>query len=275
MNMNKNMNMMLLLACSFLALSVLPSHAAIFQYTEGHGHFGLGYDEMPDDPRDRANGTNLFDPLNADGGLFPHVAAADATSNLWAFAPGPYGPDQVDHIVPFSTFQPRPDSPELDAALGNSGGDFMWILPESQTVAAAQNAPWTGPEVEEEAYEFFDDINGADGNVNWSLENVVGPGEVALWVSDTFGGVGDVWMGSADGFNNDTIVLSEGALHQFMGFTLPGYYEVTFNWEVSIGGEWVDESATFTFDVIPEPSAGGLLLGASALFLMLTRKRRA
>ena len=264
----------LLASGSLVFLTAVPAQASLFDYTAGHGHFGLNYNVDPPDPRDRRDGTNLYPTLNPSSGLFPHVAAVDNTMNLYgSVAPGPYGPDQVTHIVPNTTFQARPASTGLDAALGNTGGDMMWILPEAESVATSQNAPWTGPAVNPTAYGNFDDINGADPNVNWSLTNVSGPGEVALWVSGTLGGVGDIWMGSADGFTNDTIQLGPGGGHNFMGFTEQGDYDVTFEWDVEVGGTPLSESATFSFSVVPEPSAYAALLGLAALGLGCARRR--
>jgi hypothetical protein len=269
----------LLVSSSLAFLAAIPAQAALFDYTEGHAHFGLNYNVDPPDPRDRRDSTNLYPKLNPGGGLFPHVAAVDSTMNLHGeVAPGPYGPDQVTHIVPNTTYQARAANAGLDAALGNSGGDFMWILPEVQSVATAQNAPWTGPAVNGVAYGEFDDINdpdvgGVQDNVNWSLTAVSGPGEVALWVSDGFGGVGDIWMGSADGFTNDTITLGPGGRHNFMGFTEQGDYDVTFKWDVEVDGSALSESATFGFTVVPEPSAYAALIGLAALGLTCARRR--
>jgi len=269
----------LLASGSLVFLTAVPAQASLFDYTAGHGHFGLNYNVDPADPRDRRDSTNLYPTLNQSSGLFPHVAAVDNTMNLFnSVAPGPYGPDQVTHIVPNTTFQARPASTGLDTALGNTGGDTMWILPEAESVANAQNAPWTGPAVNPTAYGNFDDINDPDtgtvqDNVNWSLTGVSGPGEVALWVSAPLGGVGDIWMGSADGFTNDTIQLGPGGGHNFMGFTEQGDYDVTFEWDVVVDGSALSESATFGFTVVPEPSAYAALLGLAALGLGCARRR--
>ena len=259
---------------SLLLSSVVVVQAVNFDYTGGHGHFGLNYDVNPPDPRDRRDGTSLHPKLNPGGGLFPHVAAVDSTMNLYNdVAPGPYGPDQVTHIVPNSTFQARPASTDLDDALGNNANDSMWILPEDPTTAANQAAPWTGFAVNPVALGKF------DGNsVDVSLTAVTGPGQVALWASGAGAGSPpppDVWMGSADGFSNDTRTLdSSHPKHNFMGFTEQGDYDVTFEWETSVGGSPISESATFGFTVVPEPASFGLFAGVLATALLLRRPNR-
>ena len=185
-------------------------------------------------------------------------------------APGPYGPDQVTHIVPNTTFQTRGTSSALDAALGNSGGDSMWILPEDSTTASNQGAPWTGFAVNDDA--LTDDFDG--NSVDVSLTGVSGPGQVALWVNDSFGNP-EVWMGSADGFSNDTRTLDAShPKHNFMGFTEQGDYDVTFKWDAVVSGSSISESATFGFTVVPEPASYGLFAGVFATVLLLRRRHR-
>jgi hypothetical protein len=251
--------------------SALAVQANLFDYTQGHGHFGLNYNVDPPDPRDRRDSTSLYATLNPGGGLFPHVAALDnPPNNLFTnVAPGPYGPDQVTHIVPNTTFQSRAASGDLNKALGNSGGDFMWILPADSTTAANQGAPWTGFSVNPTALGIFD-----GDSVDVSLTTVNGPGEVALWVNDSFGNP-EVWMGSADGFSSDKRTLDAShPKHNFMGFTAPGDYDVTFKWETSVSGSPISESATFGFTVVPEPASYGLLAGVFATAFLLRRPTR-
>lgn len=269
-----------------LFVSVLANdvQAVNYNYEYGHGHVGLNYGINPPDPRDRIAGNSTptdYPGLNPALDLLPHVGipgGAGHDTNLPAG--GPYGPDQVTHIVPNSTYSSRNTSAALDAALGIPASQQLWILPESQSAAASQNAPWTGPAVAPTAYSQFDDIQGDDGNpgalpnVQWTLTGVSGPGDVALWVNDAFG-TPIVWMGSADGLDPvggaDTHLLGAGGAHNFWGFTEPGLYDLTFRWDVEIGGSPVTESATFAFNVVPEPSALSFLAIAGALAVMRRR----
>lgn len=267
------------LAAAFAgSLAANGAHAqSLYTLEFGHSHIGLGWDEMPPDPRDRDadpnNDVNEF--LNTDGGLFPHIGIPGEPPNADTNLPvnGPYGADQVSVLVPNRTAAPRRVSAELDAALGNNAGDTTWILPESSTEASDLNVVWFGPEVEEDAYDVFDDPDNdpLTGNVRWSLEAVSGPGEVALWTNDQFGNV-VVWMGSGDGLDSsDAIDLFGGAIHNQWGFTAPGSYDLTFGFEAFVDGQRVFEEATFNFVVIPAPGAAAVfsLAGLAAI-----RRRR-
>jgi len=248
------------------AMSAAANAAPIYTLEFGHSHVALGFGENPPDPRDRDddpnNDVNQF--LNNDGGLFVHFGDSSSASPSNLPVDGPYGADQVLIQVASQTAIPRPDNAELDAALGNSAGDTVWVLPELLADAVALNVPWFSPEVEEDAYDQFDDPDNdpSTGNVRWSLDAVSGPGEVALWIADPgdpFGGI-DLWMGSADGLDGDDAVqLFAGDIHNNWAFTEPGVYELTFGFEATVAGAVLSEQGTFTFEVIPAPGAAGML----------------
>jgi hypothetical protein len=261
-----------LVAAAFGSFTAADAYAdALYTLEFGHSHIGLNFNVQPPDPRDRDSDPNndVNEFLNQDGGLFPHVGIPGVPPNADTNLPvnGPYGPDQVTVLVPNQTAAPRRTSAVLDAALGNAAGDTTWILPESDTEANDLNVVWFGPEVEEDAYDLFDDPDNdpLTGNVLWSLEAVDGPGEVALWTNDQFGDV-DLWMGSADGLDSsDAIQLFGGAIHNLWGFSAPGSYDLTFGFEAFLNGQRLYEESTFNFRVVPSPSAAGLLgIGAFA-----------
>jgi len=261
-----------------------PTDPTVYDYEYGHGHIGLNYNVQPPDPRDRDGDTtnDVNETLNNDGGLFPHVGipgGGNHDTNLPMG--GPYNPADVTHIVPDST---RADRSHLNQAVSDALGspvtDDVWILPESESDATSQNAPWTGPAVAPDAYSQFDDIQGDDGsatplgNVQWTLSHVDGPGEVALWTNDQFGNP-ELWMASGDGLDpvggDDTVLLGSGGAHNNWAFTEMGLYHLTFQWDVQVDGTPLRESATFAFEVVPEPMSVALLGGGAMLLL---RRRR-
>ena len=250
-----------------------PASSTLYEYSYGHGHLGLNYNVQP-----APDG----ETLNGDGGLFPHVGIPGSGDNPDSSLPrnGAFNPADVMHIVPNSTQVDRSGlNPAVDAALGPVT-ENVWILPESSTDAAAMNAPWTGPAVAPEAYVQFDDLQGDDGsdaplgNVMWTLTHVDGPGEVALWTNDQFGNP-NLWMASGDGLDpvggDDTILLGSGGAHNHWAFTEPGVYYLTFQWDVQVDGTPLRESATFAFNVVPEPTS--LVLAGLGGLLVLMRRR--
>jgi surface-anchored protein len=252
--------------------------APLYVLEFGHSHVALGFGENPADPRDRdadpSNDVNEF--LNNDGGLFPHFGDSSGAPASNLPVDGPYGPGQVQILVASNTAIPRPANSELDAALGNNAGDTIWVLPELLNDAVALNVPWLSPEIEEDAYDQFDDPDNdpLTGNVRWSLDALDGPGEVALWIADPndpFGGI-NLWMGSADGLDaSDSVQLFAGDRHNNWAFTEPGIYNLTFGFEAVVNGVVLSEQATFNFRVVPAPGAAAVL-GFAGLGLL--RRRR-
>lgn len=266
------------------AIAAAPAIAAtaaaepIYTLEFGHAHVALGFGENPADPRDRDDDptNNVEEFLNDDGGAFIHFGDSSSAPPSNLPVDGPYGPGQVNILVSDANRTARPDFAELDAALGNAAGDDVWILPELLQTAVDNNVPWLSPEVEEEAYEVFDDPDNdpLTGNVRWTLDAVSGPGEVALWIadpSDPFGGI-QLWHGSADGLDaSDGVDLLEGDTHNNWAFTQPGVYDLTFTFSGLIDGVTVSDTGTFRFTVVPAPGTAAL---AGFAAFAATRRRR-
>ena len=66
----------LVMGSLFLSSAVVVQ-AVNFDYTEGHGHFGLNYNLDPPDPRDRRDGTSNF-PIRS-----TPMEDFSRTSQLW------------------------------------------------------------------------------------------------------------------------------------------------------------------------------------------------
>ncbi len=149
-----------------------------------------------------------------------------------------------------------------------SAGTPIWVLPTSEVA----NLPFIGFGTEE--------LDSADwlGNITLSLASVSGPGNFSLWSVDSFGSP-TVFMSSTDGSAApDTLSLIPGShAHYNLGFTAPGTYEVSFaaSGTHAIDGAILSGPATYTFEVVPEPSTWALLgLGTAALGWMVANRRR-
>ncbi len=139
--------------------------------------------------------------------------------------------------------------------------NFFW-LPQDETDAANNNAPYAGIGIEELSADDW-----AGGTVTISLLGITGPGSVVLW-QDGFPD-SDIFFDSA---GNSRSFPAGSHIHFNWGFSAPGSYQLEF----AISGEHVEDgiqsaSGVFNFDVVPEPSAA--LLGALGAVGLLRRRR--
>ena len=234
---------------------VLPAvYATAATLTFGHvDAIGIGYD-----------GTDLE----------PHVHAENATVDGVLVADGEYAPDEVAIVVPASTFNHttttggRAAGPEWNP-IGVAAGQSYWFLPQGSTLSNSLGAPFAGIAAEE--------LNPADWSGNLTVKltaaNMPIGGQFSLNRTDGLG-VPTFYMATLGGISGtDSLEITPGAhRHYNWYFTAEGTYDLTF--EIS-GTHLTDgaksSSATFSFNVVPEPSAG--LLGALGAFALLRRRR--
>ena len=237
-----------------LGLAFTSVYATAATLTFGHvDAIGIGYD-----------GTDLE----------PHVHAENATIDGVVIADGEYGPDELVIAVPASTFAytsgtgGRAAGPEWDL-IGVASGQSYWFLPQSSTLSNSLGAPFAGVAAEE--------LDPADwsGDLTVRLTAASMPlgGQFSLNRTDGLG-VPTFYMATLGGISGaDSLDITPGAhRHYNWYFAAEGTYDLTF--EIS-GTHLMDgpktASATFSFDVIPEPSAG--LLGACGALALLRRRR--
>jgi surface-anchored protein len=150
--------------------------------------------------------------------------------------------------------------------LGNPG-DMLWILEQVQD----PNLLFLGIGSEEIA-----DGTLTGDEYTFSLVSVThaNGGHFSLYEVDGFNNP-TVMLNSGDGINGaDSFVLPTGGHADFnWAFTQEGEYEIAFKVDGLDGVTPVTQTATYTFDVVPEPTSA-LLLATSALAL-LGRRRRA
>lgn len=228
-----------------LAVGTTSSHAAALYYTAGHGDLGIAY-----------AGSGEFE-------LHYHIHESSVVDGVALGADTEFEPGELVVSVANPSL-PRPS----DASYG-----FMGVI---------AGAPvWTLPEVEDPARPTFgigsEELDPLDftGNLTLSLLSVSGPGAFSLWEDDGFGGA-IARLASADGITGaDSLGLTPGGHSHFnWSFTQPGIYEIMFQVDGihAIDGA-ATGTATYTFEVAPEPSRA-VFAGLGLAALILRRRRR-
>ncbi|MEV6716221.1 TIGR03773 family transporter-associated surface protein [Lentzea sp. NPDC051208] len=136
-----------------------------------------------------------------------------------------------------------------------SGLDFLgsgpvWTIPLTQR----SGVPWLGWNTQHPSV-----LAAVKSDITLTLDKVDGPGELAVYGQDPFGGVGDRYFGTVAGFPRATTVpvgQSGVHVHAVWAFTKPGSYSVTFSIGGSIDGRQASAKSTLTFHVGPgDPKA--------------------
>ncbi|MFC7339364.1 choice-of-anchor M domain-containing protein [Haloferula chungangensis] len=234
-------------------LILLPSISSAALYTSGHADLiGIGYE---------------------DGSFEPHIHAEGATIDGAFVDEGEYAPNEITTVVPQSSFDfwtangGRPAGSAWDP-IGIAAGEAFWFLSQSNSGpagSASLGAPFAGIGTEE--------LNPSDWatDITISLDSVVGPGDFSMYLD---GFAPSFFMSTADGIDgSDLIVIAPDSHEHFnWAFTAPGTYDVSVSFA---GTHQVDgpksASATFQFQVVPEPSVA--LLGALGSLALLRRRR--
>ncbi|WP_329792111.1 choice-of-anchor M domain-containing protein [Lentzea sp. DG1S-22] len=131
-----------------------------------------------------------------------------------------------------------------------SGLDFLgpgpvWTIPLTQR----SGVPWLGWNTQHPSV-----LASVRSDITLTLDKVDGPGELAVYGQDPFGGVGDRYFGTVNGFPRATTVpvgQSGVHVHAVWAFTKPGSYAVTFSIGGSIDGRQAGAKSTLTFHVGP------------------------
>jgi surface-anchored protein len=157
-----------------------------------------------------------------------------------------------------------PNNASATAFFG-SPGSLLWALPKTEQ----QDLLFLGFGTEELSAEEW------NGPIGLTLKGMSGPGNFFVWDTGVFGEL-QPKMSSRDGISTadrlDLIAGSHG--HYFLGFSQPGFYQVSFEASGThvTDGPLVSETAQYTFEVVPEPSMLHLL-GLGAIALLLHRRQ--
>jgi surface-anchored protein len=240
LNMIRNVPFVFAAALSAVTIGN-PASASPLPWTAGHGDLAVGYE---------------------DGELEWHYHfGSDAVidGSMLGGTGGEYAVDDIIVIVPEKQKSPagRP-FPNL----GIVTGEDRWVIPSTPVA----DVPYTGFGAEElplgqwTGNKLFVSMTGFSGPGNFSVYHFPDGDLVSL-------------ISTVPAYNPGFDLFVGSHVHYVMGFTAPGRYEVTLTAQ---GTHNVDgfksDSATFVFQVIPEPTTAALLvMGGAAL---LVRRRR-
>lgn len=122
-----------------------------------------------------------------------------------------------------------------------SAGSTVWLIPQTQV----DGVPWLGWNTQDESVR-----NQVKGSVTFTLDRVNGPGKLGVYLTDSFGGVGEKKFGNMAGFPSSFNVQLNVHAHGNWAFSAPGTYTVTMTQTAILtSGQKVSAPATLTFTV--------------------------
>jgi len=235
-----------------LSLAFAPLSAADV-FSGGHGDIGVGLED----------GTDFH--------LHPHLHGGAIVNG--SALPGDTEYEAGDLIIRVPQSTEIVVGADIDAA-GVEAGESLWVLPQSNP--GTNTIPFLGLST--------DHLNSADWStdITFSLVGVISPsgnGTFSLWQSDGLGSL-DFYFSSAGAgltVDNNSLLLAAGVHdHYNWGFSETGTWQV----ELTASGTHntlsdMSDTQTFTFNVVPEPSTVGVILGAVVLLAAFVKRRLA
>lgn len=126
-------------------------------------------------------------------------------------------------------------------------GSTVWLIPQTQV----DGIPWLGWNTQDESVR-----SQVKGKVTFHLDEVSGPGKLGVYLTDSFGGVGEKKFGTMAGFGSSFSVPINVHAHGNWAFSAAGTYRVTMTQSATlVSGQKVSAPATLTF-VVGGSSAG-------------------
>lgn len=123
------------------------------------------------------------------------------------------------------------------------GGGTVWQIPLTQN----PSVPWLGWNTQHPTI-----AGRTQGDITLTLEGVEGPGGLAVYSLDSFGGLGARYFGTVDGFPRSTAISVGGSgvhVHGIWAFTQPGAYYVTMTFSGTVDGQPRSGTSILTFFV--------------------------
>jgi surface-anchored protein len=156
-------------------------------------------------------------------------------------------------------------SSRTPVSVGSSNLGLLYVSPEDEIAADASAMPFIGFSAEELASPFT-------GTVTFTMTGFTytGSGTGNFYL---FEGTSLFWDSSAGVGNYGSFSVNVGSHgHGEFGFSDLGLYVITLQASGNDGSPVSGESATFRFDVVPEPTCGTLLLTAFSVGMSLRRR---
>lgn len=120
-------------------------------------------------------------------------------------------------------------------------GDPVWSVGSVQQAGV----PWLGWNTQHESL-----VQGATGAVTFSLDSVEGPGDLAVYGTGSFGGLGQRYLGTVAGFPSTMSVPLNQHIHGTWSFTAAGVYSVTLTQTATLAdGRTTSGTGTLVFSV--------------------------
>ena len=156
-------------------------------------------------------------------------------------------------------------SSPTSVSVGDSNLGLLYVSPEDEIAADDSAMPFIGFSAEELASPFT-------GTVTFTMTGFTytGSGTGNFYL---FEGTSLFWDSRAGVGNYGSFSVNVGSHgHGEFGFSDLGLYEITLQASGNDGSPVSGESATFRFDVVPEPTCGTLLLTAFSVGISLRRR---
>lgn len=133
------------------------------------------------------------------------------------------------------------------------GTGDIWQIPLTQQA----QVPWLGWNTQHPTI-----AGKTQGPVTLTLDSLDGPGDMAVYSMDSWGGLGDRFFGTVSGFPRSTSIAVGASgvhVHGVWAFTAPGTYRAAMSFSTTIGGAEQKANTVLTFfvgDGDPSQAAG-------------------
>jgi surface-anchored protein len=254
----------------FLVFGVNISFAAFTDnYVDwGHVDIGVAYGHEEHE-EDHGDDGDAEEPAVFEFHVHAHASESSVNGSILS-ADAEFEPGNATIGVPNATRITAQNNSFYNTATGTSAGDDLWVLPFSET----SGVPYLGIATEELVSTEHPISDWSD--VTFTLNSVThaqGNGVFSLYETSASGTSFHFSSASGASVSNQLIVAADAHTHWYYAFSEAGDYEINLTASVLHDGATLSDTATFAFNVVPEPSTYALLIGISALGFCIFSKR--